>query len=85
MTWVTRLRRRWQLAGFLAEAEARGHTLIDIPTELQAEVQQLRWNHKVQKSYQRWATSVDNVPVTEWQAAVEAIGRHRILRPRKRR
>ena len=84
MTWVTRIRRRWQLAGFLAEAETNGNTLMDIPAELQAEVQLLRWRHKVERASERWDANVNDIPVTEWQAAVSQMGRHRLSRPRKK-
>lgn len=67
----SKLRARWKLAGWLADAEANGATLIDIPAELRSQVMQLRWSHNVAKAAARWEAKVNDIPLADWQAATQ--------------
>lgn len=73
MTLFPKFGARWRLAGWLADAEAQGKTLIDVPSDLADEVYRLRWLRNVEQASDRWAAGVNNIPVTEWQAAIAKV------------
>lgn len=69
---LAKLRARWRLAGYLADAEAEGATLISIPKDLQATVMQLRWRYHVERAQQKWQSIVNDVPLSKWQETIAA-------------
>lgn len=67
--WLKRLVRRWQLAGWLADAEKDGRTLIDIPHWLAPEVTALHWMRSVERAEAKWAARTAEVTPEEWGEA----------------
>lgn len=67
---LARLRRRWQLAGWLATAEQSGRTLIDLPAWLAPEVRALQYQRQVERASEKWGKRVAEVPLWAWQASM---------------
>lgn len=74
---IARLRRRWQLAGWLAEAEQSGKTLVDLPAWLLPEVRALQYVRQLERASERWAQRIAEVPLRAWQATMHEKGQQR--------
>lgn len=82
MALFGKVRTRWRMAGWLADLEADGKTLMEVPADLVGEVSALKWRRKVEQASDRWATDDDNVSFAEWRSAMSEGGRHRKGKPR---
>lgn len=73
MALFPKFRRRWRMAGYLAQAEADGQVLIIVPAWQSDEVRRTVWLNNVQRASDRWAAKINEIPVTEWQAAISRV------------